>query len=71
MFKKLFPVVVALLLAPSLLQADVQDRLYDFTDAYYRKNGINPLAIAAAGNPVRSPPATPPSFRFNDRCARC
>ncbi|MEZ0326425.1 MAG: hypothetical protein ACAH95_11010 [Fimbriimonas sp.] len=26
--------------------ADLQDCLYDFTDSYYRKNGINPAAIS-------------------------
>ena len=33
---------LALLAIPSFTQADVKDRLYDFTDAYYTQNGINP-----------------------------
>jgi hypothetical protein len=32
--------------AASVAQADNDDRLYDFTDAYYLQNGINPAAIS-------------------------
>lgn len=38
-------VVAALLAAPSLTKADVTDRLYDFNDAYYLQNGINPALV--------------------------
>ncbi len=37
---------VALLGAPLLAKADVEDRLYDFTDTYYLQNGVNPALIA-------------------------
>lgn len=60
--RKLLPIVViALLAVTSLTKADVEDRLYDFTDAYYLQNGINPAAIdgrrqvgplAAADKPI-------------------
>lgn len=33
-------------LASARAHADAQDRLYDFTDAYYLKNGVNPAAIS-------------------------
>lgn len=38
-------VVMALFAVPSFTKADVQDRLYDFTDAYYLQNGVNPALI--------------------------
>lgn len=53
----------ALALTSTLAQADVQDRLYDFTDAYYRQNGVDPAKIdgrrevgplAAADTPIFS-----------------
>lgn len=44
--KLLLPLVaVALLATPFLSKADVEDRLYDFTDAYYLENGVNPALI--------------------------
>src|SRR6476659_3715004 len=44
--KKLLALAVMVLFAvPSFTQADVQDRLYDFTDAYYLTNGVNPALI--------------------------
>lgn len=61
MKKLLFLVVVTLFGASPLTQAGVQDRLYDFTDAYYLQNGVNPAAIdgrrqvgplAAADTPI-------------------
>ncbi|MDQ3814007.1 MAG: hypothetical protein M3347_08650 [Armatimonadota bacterium] len=41
------PALAAMFLAATLTpaHADVQDRLYDFTDAYYLQNGVNPSAI--------------------------
>ncbi len=50
--KKLLPLLVlALLAAPSLLRADVEDRLYDFTDSYYTQNGVDPALIAGRMQP--------------------
>jgi hypothetical protein len=40
-------VVMALFAVPSFTKADVEDRLYDFTDAYYLENGVNPAMISA------------------------
>jgi hypothetical protein len=39
-------VVMALFAVPSFTKADVEDRLYDFTDAYYLENGVNPALIS-------------------------
>jgi hypothetical protein len=39
-------VVMALFALPSLTKADVEDRLYDFTDAFYLENGVNPALIS-------------------------
>ncbi len=39
-------VVMALFAVPSFTKADVEDRLYDFTDAYYLQNGVNPALIS-------------------------
>lgn len=38
-------VALAALAAPALAVADVPDRLYDFTDAYYAQNGLDPALI--------------------------
>jgi hypothetical protein len=52
--KKYLPIVLTALLAmPSIMNGDVEDRLYDFTDAYYLQNGVNPALISGrmeAGN---------------------
>ena len=37
---------MALFAVPSFTKADVEDRLYDFTDAYYLENGVNPALIS-------------------------
>jgi hypothetical protein len=39
-------VVMALFAVPSFTKADVEDRLYDFTDAYYLQNDVNPALIS-------------------------
>lgn len=61
MKKLVFLAMITLLGVPSLTKAGIQDRLYDFTDAYYQQNGINPAAIdgrrqvgplAAADTPI-------------------
>jgi hypothetical protein len=64
MKKLLSFVVTALLLAPAFLKADVKDRLYDFTDAYYRQNGIDPLAIQGRREPGPSAATDMPNFPF-------
>src|SRR3954467_723384 len=63
--KKLLPLIVmALLTAPSITKAGVQDRLYDFTDAYYRQNGINPAAIDGRRQPGPLAATDTPNFSF-------
>ncbi len=42
---------LALLAVPSLSRADVKDRLYDFTDAYYLQNGVDPTLIGGRIQP--------------------
>jgi hypothetical protein len=37
-------VMLVALTAPMITRADVQDRLFDFTDDYYRQNGVDPGA---------------------------
>lgn len=52
LMKKLLPILtLALLALPGLTKADVEDRLYDFTDAYYLQNGINPAMISGRMEP--------------------
>lgn len=49
----LFNSVAALALLagiPATVHADRNDRLYDFTDAYYRQNGVNPALIVGRRN---------------------
>ncbi len=55
---------MALLAVPSFSQADVQDRLYDFTDSYYRQNGVNPLAIDGRRQPGPLAASDTPIFSF-------
>ena len=38
-------VLATVFATPLLTRADVQDRLFDFTDEYYRQNGVDPTAI--------------------------
>src|SRR3954467_8461616 len=61
---KLFLTVMALLAAASVTQAGVLDRLYDFTDAYYRQNGINPAAIDGRRQPGPLAATDTPNFPF-------
>jgi len=63
-------VVMALFAVPSFTKADVEDRLYDFTDAYYLENGVNPALIPdrmqpGTGNAVTDTPIFP--FQRNVR----
>jgi hypothetical protein len=58
-------VLVAAAVTQSPASADVYHRLYDFTDAYYLQNGINPAAIA--GRRQATPPLAvqdTPFFRY-------
>ena len=63
--KKLLPLLaMALLASPSLLKADVKDRLYDFTDAYYLENGVNPALIPGRMQPGPVAVIDTPNFSF-------
>jgi hypothetical protein len=64
MKKILTRVVMALFAATSFTQAGVLDRLYDFTDAYYLQNGINPTAIAGRREPGPLAVTDTPNFPF-------
>ena len=44
--------MAAMLLLSGTALADENDRLYDFTDAFYRQNGVNPTAITSRRQPV-------------------
>ena len=44
--------VPALLLSAGQARAGVVDRMFDFTDAYYQQNGVNPAAIVGRRQPV-------------------
>jgi hypothetical protein len=57
-------VVAALLAAPSLTKADVDDRLYDFTDAYYFQNGVNPGMVADRIQPGPNAVTDTPIFSY-------
>src|SRR3712207_2309341 len=45
-------------------RADVEDRLYDFTDAYYLQNGVNPAAIVGRRQPGPAAVVDNPIFPF-------
>jgi hypothetical protein len=65
MMKKVSALVVMTLLAVlSVTQADVRDRLYDFTDAYYLENGIDPAAISGRRQPGPNAVIDTPNFSF-------
>jgi hypothetical protein len=50
--KNLLTLAVAVLFAvPSFTKADIEDRLYDFTEAYYLENGVNPALIGGRMEP--------------------
>src|SRR6476660_654139 len=58
-------VVMALFAVPSFTKADVEDRLYDFTDAYYLQNGVNPALISGRMQPGTGIAVTDtPNFPF-------
>ena len=56
--------LVALCAAPTVLRADVEDRLYDFKDSYYLRNGIDPAAIDGRRQVGPLAAADEPIFRF-------
>ena len=62
----LFPslAALALLAAPAALQADLKDRLFDFTDAYYVQNGVNPAAIGGRMQPGPVGAVDTPNFGY-------
>ncbi len=55
---------MAILGLPSIINAGVQDRLYDFTDTYYLQNGINPAAIDGRRQPGPLAVTDTPNFPF-------
>src|ERR1043166_2689560 len=55
---------MALLAVPSVTKADVEDRLYDFTDAYYLENGVNPALIEGRMEPGPTAVNDTPIFPF-------
>jgi len=55
---------MALLALPTLTKADVKDRLYDFTDAYYTQNGVNPAAIDGRRQPGPLAASDTPNFFY-------
>ncbi|MFL6595516.1 MAG: hypothetical protein ACJ8HQ_08745 [Chthoniobacterales bacterium] len=55
---------LAFLAIPSISKADVQDRLYDFTDPYYQQNGVNPAAIDGRRQPGPLAVTDTPIFNF-------
>jgi hypothetical protein len=55
---------LALLTITSTVKADVEDRLYDFTDAYYLQNGLNPAAIDGRRQPGPLAVTDTPNFSF-------
>ena len=55
---------MAVLGLPSLTNAGVQDRLYDFTDSYYLQNGINPSALDGRRQPGPLAVTDTPNFPF-------
>jgi hypothetical protein len=60
----------AVLLPTFNAHAGVADRLFDFTDAYYRQNGVNPAAIAGRRQPVlpnATTDAPPHDYQNNTR----
>lgn len=64
MKKLLFLCLVPLFAASSFTQAGVLDRLYDFTDAYYLQNGINPAAIDGRRQPGPLAATDVPNFPY-------
>ena len=55
---------MALLAAPSFTKADVDDRLYDFNDAYYLQNGVNPGLVADRIQPGPNAVTDTPIFSY-------
>lgn len=65
MKKKTLLALVVIIAAPWMARADIQDRLFDFNDAYYRQNGVDPLAISGRRQAVLpAAVADTPNFPF-------
>jgi hypothetical protein len=64
LIKQSILILAACLTISPTLKADVPDRLFDFTDAYYRQNGINPLAIDGRRQPGPLAASDTPIFPF-------
>lgn len=64
MKKLLLLIIIVSLTTPLLARADVRDRLYDFTDAYYRQNGVNPDAIDGRRQPGPLAVTDTPIFNY-------
>jgi hypothetical protein len=64
MKKQLALLAMAVLAAPIISRADVEDRLYDFTDAYYLENGVNPAMISGRIQPGPIAVEDTPNFPF-------
>jgi hypothetical protein len=43
-------ILATMVAVPLMARADVEDRLYDFTDAFYRRNGVDPAKIVGRRN---------------------
>lgn len=57
--------LVALLALPLLAAASVLDRIYDFTDDYYRKNGVEPTKIGGRPQaPTANAAVTAPNYPY-------
>jgi hypothetical protein len=54
----------ALAAGPAIAHADVRDRLYDFTDAYYAQIGVIPAAISGRIQPGPLAASDKPIFSF-------
>src|SRR3712207_6407314 len=62
--QRLLLIALALAALTSAAQADVEDRLYDFTDEFYRQNGVNPAAIDGRRQPGPLAANDTPNFPF-------
>jgi len=61
---KILPLTLALAAFPITSHADVEDRLYDFTDAYYGQNGVNASMISGRRQPGPNAAESKPIFPY-------
>ena len=65
-------VILVALAAPMITRADVQDRLFDFNDDYYRQPALTRRRSSIAARVWRGEASlTRRSFRFRGTSARC